>query len=64
MPKLKTCKSAAKRFRKTKKGKFTRHRAGKSHLLAHKTSKRKRGKRRTGTVSHSDLRRLEALLPY
>ena len=42
MPKLKTNKSVAKRFKITKKGKVRRYRAGVAHLNSHKTRKRKR----------------------
>ncbi|MFY7696258.1 MAG: 50S ribosomal protein L35, partial [Cyanobium sp.] len=42
MPKLKTRKAAAKRFRATGSGKFVRRRAFRNHLLDHKSPKRKR----------------------
>ena len=42
MPKMKTRKSAKKRFRVTATGKLKRRQAGKKHLLSHKTGKRKR----------------------
>ena len=42
MPKIKTRKSALKRFRKTPTGKFIRRKAFKGHLLEKKTSKRKK----------------------
>lgn len=42
MPKMKTHKSARKRFRVTASGKLKRRQAGKKHLLSHKTGKRKR----------------------
>ncbi|MER3414971.1 MAG: 50S ribosomal protein L35 [Gemmataceae bacterium] len=42
MPKQKTHKGIQKRFKRTAGGKLLRRRAGKSHLLSHKTSKRKR----------------------
>ena len=48
MPKMKTRKSARKRFKVTANGKLKRRQAGKKHLLSHKTGKRKRGLR--GTV--------------
>ncbi len=64
MPKLKTNKSAAKRFKKTKTGKIKRHKAYKSHLLGGKTSKRKRKLRRTALVSKADLKTVESLIPY
>lgn len=64
MPKLKTNKSAAKRFKKTKRGKIKRYKAYKSHLLAGKTSKRKRNLRRAGLVSKADKKTVESLIPY
>ncbi len=42
MPKMKTHKGSRKRFKVTAKGKLKRRQAGKSHLMSHKTSKRKR----------------------
>lgn len=49
MPKLKTHKGVKKRFQITATGKVKRRKAGKSHLLSHKTSKRKRHLRRPVT---------------
>jgi len=42
MPKMKTYKGIAKRFKVTANGKLKRRQAGKKHLLSHKTAKRKR----------------------
>jgi large subunit ribosomal protein L35 len=64
MPKVKTHRGAAKRFKKTGKGKLMRNKAYKSHLLGHKSSKRKRGLATSGLVSKSDERRMNKLLPY
>ncbi|MEJ5307286.1 MAG: 50S ribosomal protein L35 [candidate division WOR-3 bacterium] len=50
MPKLKTKKTVAKRFKLTKSGKVKRQRAYKSHILTKKSSKRKR-KLRRGTIT-------------
>ncbi len=50
MPKLKTNRSVAKRFKVTKKGKVRRFRAGGSHLLSHKRQSRKRKLRKAGLV--------------
>ena len=47
MPKLKTHRGAAKRFKRTKTGKFLRGKAFKQHILTSKTTKRKRGLRGT-----------------
>ena len=64
MPKLKTNKAAAKRFRKTAKG-FKRYSSSRRHNLGHKDSKRKRHLRSGGSslVSASDVGRLDQLLP-
>jgi large subunit ribosomal protein L35 len=52
MPKMKTSSGAKKRFRLTASGKLLRRRAFKSHLLEHKSAKRRRKKRRdTGLVA-------------
>ena len=64
MPKLKTNKSTAKRFRVTKSGKFKKMRAGKRHLLQGKSSKRKRHLRESDFVSASMEKQLRRLMPY
>lgn len=64
MPKLKTRKSVAKRFRITKKGKIKRKRAFKSHLLGCKSSKRKMKLSRPDLVSGADARAIKRMLPY
>jgi large subunit ribosomal protein L35 len=61
--KLKTNKAVAKRMRWTGKGKIKRSRAYKGHLLTHKSSKRKRGLRRTALVDKADFKRLRRMLP-
>lgn len=64
MPKLKTHRGAAKRFRSTASGKFKRSKAYKSHILTKKSTKRKR-KLDTPTLIHkSDQRKVEHMLPY
>jgi len=63
MPKAKTNKSAAKRFKKTASGKLARRKALKGHLLTSKTRKRKRALRRKGMVDEADLKRMKRLLP-
>jgi len=55
-------KSALKRFRVTKKGKFLREKAGASHLLSGKRAKRRRKLRRTGAVSRVDTPRVRRIL--
>ncbi|MCL2592511.1 MAG: 50S ribosomal protein L35 [Defluviitaleaceae bacterium] len=64
MPKLKTNKSAAKRFKVTGTGKIKRNKANKQHILEKKSPKRKRNLRQKGLVSKSDEKRVRKLLPY
>ena len=64
MPKLKTHRGAAKRFKKTASGKFKRGSAFKRHILTSKSTKRKRALRKSGTVADPDQARLERMLPY
>jgi large subunit ribosomal protein L35 len=63
MPKLKTSKSAAKRFKVTKKGKLMRKRAYASHIMTKKSAKRRRNLRKAKTVDSTDARRIKRLLP-
>ncbi len=63
MPKIKTNRSAAKRFKKTGSGKLKRRKAYHSHILTKKTTKRKRGLRQSTLVSSADEKRIKALLP-
>ena len=64
MPKIKTNKGAAKRFRLTSKGKIKRQKAYKSHILTKKSAKRKRNLRKTDLISPSDRSRVKDMLPY
>jgi len=64
MPKMKTRKSAAKRFKVTGTGEFKRSRAFTSHILEKKSPKRKRNLRKATLVSKSDHLRVERMLPY
>ena len=64
MPKLKTHRGAAKRFKKTASGKIKRSNAFKSHILTKKTTKRKRALDMPSMVSKSDMKRVQAMLPY
>ena len=64
MPKLKTHKGAAKRFRLTATGKVKRGHSHARHILTKKTNKRKRLLDIDGLVSKSDPKRVEAMLPY
>ncbi|RQD77244.1 MAG: 50S ribosomal protein L35 [Candidatus Syntrophonatronum acetioxidans] len=63
MPKMKTHRGAAKRFKKTGKGKVRRYKAYGSHLLEKKTPKRKRKLRKATLVSSADMKRINKLLP-
>jgi large subunit ribosomal protein L35 len=62
MPKMKTNKGAAKRFRKTAGGKLRRYKANKSHILTKKAPKRKRQLTRPATVAKADEKRMKRLL--
>jgi large subunit ribosomal protein L35 len=64
MPKLKTHRGAAKRFKSTATGKFKRSKAYKSHILTKKTTKRKRGLDTPTLISDSDQKKVERMLPY
>ena len=63
MPKMKSHRGAAKRFRKTGTGKFVRSQGNKQHILTKKSSKRKRKLRKSALVSASDTKRLKQMLP-
>lgn len=62
MPKVKTNKSAAKRFQVTKTGKIKRNRSGKSHILTKKSQDRKRGLRKSTLVHPGDQNRVRSML--
>ena len=64
MPKIKTNRAAAKRFRKTASGKFKAGHAFKSHILTKKSTKRKRNLRGTNIVRKEDSGRIARMLPY
>ncbi len=64
MPKLKTNRSAAKRFKKTKHGKIKRHRAFGRHLMTGKSPKRRRRLRKSTALSAADRREVKQMLPY
>ena len=64
MPKMKTHRGAAKRFRKTGSGKFVRAGANKQHILTKKSSKRKRKLRQSALVSSAEAKRLKQMLPH
>lgn len=62
MPKQKTNRSAAKRFKKTGTGKYKRRKAYTSHILTKKSAKRKRKLRKPALVSKADEKRVKRLL--
>jgi large subunit ribosomal protein L35 len=64
MPKLKTHKGAAKRFRVTATGKIKRGHSHARHILTKKTNKRKRLLDIDTYVSEGDQKRVERMLPY
>ncbi|NJL97510.1 MAG: 50S ribosomal protein L35 [Synechococcaceae cyanobacterium RM1_1_27] len=64
MPKLKTRRSAAKRFQFTGSGKIKFRRSGHNHLLEHKTTKRKRSLRGTALVDERDAENVRLMMPY
>ena len=64
MPKIRTHKGTAKRIHVTPTGKVMRRKAFRSHLLEHKSAKRKRGYRKQHEVSASDRRKVIRLAPY
>ena len=64
MPKLKTNRGAAKRFKKTGSGKYKRSSSHMNHILTKKSSKRKRHLRSSSLISGGDLKSVKKLLPY
>jgi len=64
MPKMKTNRAAAKRLKRTAKGKLKRFKANHSHILTKKSRKRKRRLRSADLVAKSDKARMDRLMPY
>ncbi|MBN2585287.1 50S ribosomal protein L35 [Patescibacteria group bacterium] len=62
MPKIKTHKTAAKRFKATKTGKIRRRRAMQAHKLSKKSSNRKRSFRKSQNVTGADLNRVRKMI--
>ncbi len=62
--KMKTNRSAAKRFKITARGKVIHFRAGKSHLLRKKTRKRKRHLKKATVLSSANISAVKRLIPY
>ncbi len=63
MPKMKTHRGAAKRFKKTGTGKIVRNRANKQHILTKKNAKRKRQLRNDAIITPADEKRVRQMLP-
>lgn len=64
MPKIKTHRATAKRFKVTGSGEFKRNKAYKRHILEKKSPKRKRNLRKATLASAADRARVKKLLPY
>ncbi len=64
MPKLKTNRGAAKRFRRTGKGGYKRAQSHLNHILTKKKPKRKRQLRSTQQVADADVKAVRKMLPY
>ena len=64
MPKVKTNRAAAKRFKKTGTGKLKRMKAYKSHILTKKTTKRKRNLRKATITDPTKAKNMKKILPY
>lgn len=64
MPKLKTNRGAAKRFKVTGRGKIVRAKAFHRHILTKKRTKRKRGLRQAAEIHPTDRQSVRRLLPY
>ncbi|MBE0657433.1 MAG: 50S ribosomal protein L35 [Bryobacteraceae bacterium] len=64
MPKLKTHKGAAKRFKKTGTGKVVRNKAYARHLLTSKSRSRKRNLHQSVVADAADQAKLREMIPY
>ncbi len=64
MPKLKTNRGAAKRFKKTAKGGFKRSQSHLRHILTKKSTKRKRHLRAESMIADADIKAVKQMLPY
>jgi large subunit ribosomal protein L35 len=64
VPKLKTNRGAAKRFKKTGTGKIKAKRAFARHILTKKSAKRKRVLRTAKIIEHGDAKGIRKLIPY
>ena len=64
MPKVKTKRAAAKRFKKTGTGKLKRNKAYKSHILTKKSAKRKRNLRQAAMTDATNVKTMKKIMPY
>ena len=64
MPKMKTSRAAAKRFKVTGSGKLKRANAYKSHILTKKSAKRKRNLRKSTITDATNVKNMKKILPY
>lgn len=64
MPKMKTKRGAAKRFKLTASGKIKRAKAYTSHILTKKSTKRKRNLRKAGLVDATNVKAVKQMVPY
>ena len=64
MPKIKTNRAAAKRFKKTGTGKLVRNKAYKGHILTKKSTKRKRNLRKPTVTDATNVKNMKKVLPY
>ncbi len=64
MPKMKTNRGAAKRFKATGSGKIRRSKAFTSHILTKKSTKRKRNLRKSGLIVDANRKAVKRMLPY
>ncbi len=64
MPKMKSNKSAAKRFKLTGTGKLKRSKAYKRHILTKKSTKRKRNLRQPAITDATNVKNMKKILPY
>ena len=64
MPKMKTNRGAAKRFKLTASGKIKRKKAGLNHILTKKSKTLKRNMRQDCLIKSSDAKAIKLLIPY
>ena len=64
MPKVKTSRAAAKRFKTTGTGKLVRNKAYKSHILTKQATKRKRNVRMPAIKDATNVKNMKKILPY